>query len=163
MLSVKGSHFVNADALLGGNVYLRQYRNRNTSSNVNDGFGEPDPDTGAIDTTQALNDRSVITQTSYGAGVQLTLSQPLLGRKNRLVLWGQRRFRRRALHARCATGGVRCVAGNRSDRRLQRPDRREDVQSHARALLHGHALADAAVDGDRERALQRCAGVDPGP
>jgi len=86
MLSVKGSHFVNADALLGGNVYLRQYRNRNTSSNVNDGFGEPDPDTGAIDTTQALNDRSVITQTSYGAGVQLTLSQPLLGRKNRLVL-----------------------------------------------------------------------------
>jgi len=68
MLSVKGSHFVNADALLGGNVYLRQYRNRNTSSNVNDGFGEPDPDTGAIDATQALNDRSVITQTSYGAG-----------------------------------------------------------------------------------------------
>jgi len=86
MLSVKGSHFVNADTLLGGNVYLRQFRNRNTSSNVNEEFGAVDPQTGAIDTAQALNDRSVIAQTSYGAGVQLTLSQPLLGRKNRLVL-----------------------------------------------------------------------------
>ena len=86
MLSVKGSHFVNADVLLGGNAYLRKFRNRNTSSNVNDEFGESDPQTGAIDTTQALNDRSVIAQTSYGAGLQLTLSQPLLGRKNRLVL-----------------------------------------------------------------------------
>ena len=86
MLSVKGSHFVNANALLGGNVYVRQFRNRNTSSNVNDEFGNVDPQTGAIDTTQALNDRSVIAQTSYGAGLQLTLSQPLFGRKNRLVL-----------------------------------------------------------------------------
>src|SRR5205085_5480607 len=86
MLSVKGSHFFNPNTLLGGNVYLRHFRNRNTSSNVNDAFGELDPQTGAIDSTQALNDRSVISQTSYGAGVQLTLSQPLLGRKNRLVL-----------------------------------------------------------------------------
>jgi outer membrane receptor protein involved in Fe transport len=86
MLSVKGSHFFDPNTLLGGNVYLRRFRNRNTSSNVNDAFGELDPQTGAIDSTQALNDRSVITQTSYGAGVQLTLSQALLGRKNRLVL-----------------------------------------------------------------------------
>ena len=86
MLSVKGSHFFDPDTLLGGNVYLRQFRNRNTSSNVNGEFGELDPDTGAIDSTQALNDRSVIKQTSYGAGLQLTLSPPLLGLKNRLVL-----------------------------------------------------------------------------
>jgi outer membrane receptor protein involved in Fe transport len=86
MLAAKGSHFVNDDVLIGGNVYLRRYRNDNLSSNVNDGFGQVDPGTGEVDEVQALNDRSRIEQTSYGAGVQLTLKTPLAGRANQFVL-----------------------------------------------------------------------------
>jgi outer membrane receptor protein involved in Fe transport len=86
MLAVKGSHFLSRDLLIGGNAYLRRYRNRNLSSNVNDSFGEVDPDTGVVDDVQALNDRSVIDQTSYGAALQLTLTRPLAGRRNQLVL-----------------------------------------------------------------------------
>ena len=86
MLALKGSHFFDEDVLLGGNLYLRRYRNHNVSSNVNDEFGAIDPDTGAVDTVQALNDRSAIDQTSYGFGLQLTLGRPLAGRRNQLVL-----------------------------------------------------------------------------
>ncbi|TMH02643.1 MAG: TonB-dependent receptor, partial [Betaproteobacteria bacterium] len=86
MLAVKGSHFLSRDLLIGGNAYLRRYRNRNLSSNVNDNFGEVDPDTGVVDDVQALNDRSVIDQTSYGAALQLTLTRPLAGRRNQFVL-----------------------------------------------------------------------------
>ncbi|MDQ6640811.1 MAG: TonB-dependent receptor, partial [Pseudomonadota bacterium] len=86
MLALKGSHFLSEDVLVGANVYLRRFRNRNVSSNVNTSFGDVDPQTAAIDTAQAINDSSAITQTGYGAGLQLTLSQPLAGRKNRLVL-----------------------------------------------------------------------------
>ena len=86
MLALKGSHFVADDVLVGGNVYLRRYRNRNLSSNVNDGFGSVDPVTKETDTVQALNDRSAIDQTSYGLGLQLTLNQPLGTAKNQFVL-----------------------------------------------------------------------------
>ena len=86
MLAVKGSHFVGDDVLVAASAYLRRYRNRNISSNVNDEFGSIDPDTGAIDDVQALNDRSFIDQTSYGAALQLTLTQPLAGRANQFVL-----------------------------------------------------------------------------
>jgi outer membrane receptor protein involved in Fe transport len=86
MLAVKGSHFVNDDVLVTGSAYVRRYRNKNTSSNVNDGFGSVDPVTGEIDAVQALNDRSVIDQTSYGGALQLTLTQPLAGRPNQFVL-----------------------------------------------------------------------------
>ena len=80
MLALKGSHFFSDDVLLGGNVYLRRFRNHNVSSNVNDDY---DP---VADPVQALNDRSAIEQTSYGFGLQLTLNQPLAGRRNQLVL-----------------------------------------------------------------------------
>jgi outer membrane receptor protein involved in Fe transport len=79
MLAGKGSHFFADDVLLGGNLYLRRYRNHNLSSNVNDDFGPADP-------VQAINDRSAIDQTSYGFGAQLTLSRPLAGHANQLVL-----------------------------------------------------------------------------
>jgi len=79
MLAAKGSHFFADDVLLGGNLYLRRYRNRNLSSNVNDDFGP-------ADAVQAFNDRSAIDQTSYGFGVQLTLSRPFAGHVNQLVL-----------------------------------------------------------------------------
>jgi outer membrane receptor protein involved in Fe transport len=86
MLAVKGSHFLSKDVLLGGNLYLRQYRNRNLSSNVNDDFGAIDPDTGLPDTVQALNDQSTIDQTGYGFGAQLTLTPPVFDRRNQFVL-----------------------------------------------------------------------------
>jgi len=85
MATLKGSHFVTDDVLIGGTAYLRRYRNGNVSSNVNDNFGAVDPATGAVDDVQALNDRSSIDQTSYGLGLQVTLSQPLAGRRNQFV------------------------------------------------------------------------------
>jgi iron complex outermembrane receptor protein len=85
MLSAKGSHFVRDDLLVGGNAYLRRYRNLNLSSNVNDDFGQSDPDTGTVDMVEALNDRSATDTTSYGVGVQVTSSRPLMERKNQLV------------------------------------------------------------------------------
>jgi outer membrane receptor protein involved in Fe transport len=86
MLAIKASHFARDDVLIAGNLHLRRYRNKNTSSNVNDDFGAVDPDTGVIDSAQALNDRSTIDQTSYGAALQLTLTQPLADHPNQFVL-----------------------------------------------------------------------------
>ena len=86
MLAVNGSHAFSGDLVLGGNVYLRRFRNANVSSNVNDDFGEIDPDTGLPDTVQALNDRSIIDVTSYGLSTQLTLSAPLAGHRNQAVV-----------------------------------------------------------------------------
>ena len=59
---MKGSHFLSDNALLGGNAYYRKYRNENISSNVNDDFGDVDPDTGLPNTVQATNDRSTSTR-----------------------------------------------------------------------------------------------------
>ena len=91
MFAAKGSQRLGADVLLGGNAYLRRYRNKNVSSNVNANF---DP---VNDPVQALNDRSTIDQTSFGAGLQLTLNRPLGERKNQFVVgasgdFGRARF-----------------------------------------------------------------------
>jgi outer membrane receptor protein involved in Fe transport len=96
-LTVKGSNFFSDDVLLGGNVYYRKYRNQNVSSNVNDAFGQIDPDSGEVDTVQATNDRSIIDQESYGFGLQLTLAGDLARRKNQLMIgasgdFGRARF-----------------------------------------------------------------------
>jgi iron complex outermembrane recepter protein len=96
MLTAKGRHALNGDTLLTGNAYLRRYRNNNLSSNVNDDFGEIDPDTGLPDPVQAHNDRSSIEQTSLGAAAQLTLTQALAGLKNQLVLGASADFGRAA-------------------------------------------------------------------
>ena len=85
-LAAKGSRFLSDSALLGGNLYLRRYRNANLSSNVNAGFGVPDPSTGIPDDTEATNDRSVTAQRSWGMGVQLTLLGDVAGRRNQLIL-----------------------------------------------------------------------------
>jgi outer membrane receptor protein involved in Fe transport len=85
-LTAKGSRFLNDDVLLGGNLYYRNYRNRNVSSNVNDDFGQLE--NGAIDANQAHNDRAGIRQHSYGAGLQLTVSGQLAGMKNQFVAGG---------------------------------------------------------------------------
>jgi outer membrane receptor protein involved in Fe transport len=86
MLAAKGSRFLAADSLLGANLYVRRYRNGNVSSNVNDEFGSVDPDSGEVDTVQALNDRSTISQTSWGGALQWTFTRPLAGRRNQFVL-----------------------------------------------------------------------------
>ena len=86
MLAIKGSHDLSREMVLGGSVYLRRFRNNNVSSNVNDDFGEVDPNTGAIDDVQALNDRSTIDQTSYGVSAQLTVTTPLLNHRNQFVV-----------------------------------------------------------------------------
>jgi iron complex outermembrane recepter protein len=78
-LAAKGSHFLNGNALLGGNLYYRDYETRNVSSNVNDEF-EDEAD------VQATNDASDIDQKSYGGGVQLVLTQGTGARKNQLTL-----------------------------------------------------------------------------
>jgi len=85
-VTLKGSRFLSDNALLGGNAYYRKYRNENISSNVSDDFGDVDPDTGLVNTVQATNDRSVIDQTSYGFGVQLTLLGEIGGKNNQFTL-----------------------------------------------------------------------------
>jgi len=84
MVAIKGSHFIEDDVLVGGNVYLRRYRNRNVSSNVNGEF-ETDEAVSA-ENPAALNDRATIDQSSAGYALQLTLSRALVGHKNQLVL-----------------------------------------------------------------------------
>jgi outer membrane receptor protein involved in Fe transport len=85
-VAAKGSRFLSPDALLGGNLYYRHYRNTNVSSNVNDAYGELDPATGEVQTNQAINDRSAIDQRSWGLGLQLTWRALLAGRKHQIVL-----------------------------------------------------------------------------
>lgn len=91
-LNGRASRFLREDLLLGGNLYLRKYENRNFSSNVNDNFdplglgadcGEnPVGGTGP----EACNDRSKIETTGFGATVQLSFLQDLTGRKNQLTV-----------------------------------------------------------------------------
>jgi outer membrane receptor protein involved in Fe transport len=92
--TLKGSRFLFDQVLLGGNAYYRKYKNENVSSNVNDNFGEVDPNTGEVDTVQATNDRSVIDQTSYGVGLQLTLLGEFAGKHNQFTLGGSADFGR---------------------------------------------------------------------
>jgi iron complex outermembrane receptor protein len=86
LVTLKGSHFIDEDLLMGGNLYYRDYRNKSISSNVNGEFGSVDPDTGLVNTIQATNDRSAIDQASYGAGLQFTYLGNLAGRKNQFVV-----------------------------------------------------------------------------
>jgi len=77
-LNVKGSQVLSDSLFLDANVYVRQYRNQNTSSNVN---GDYD---GTTNLVQAHNDRSTIEQDSYGLGLQLTRLGELAGLRNQL-------------------------------------------------------------------------------
>jgi outer membrane receptor protein involved in Fe transport len=85
-LTVKGSRFLSRQALLGGNAYYRQYKTDNLNSNVNNHFGAVDPVTGTVDDVQATNDRSIVDQQSYGAGLQLVLTGTPAGRQNQFTL-----------------------------------------------------------------------------
>jgi iron complex outermembrane recepter protein len=101
MVAAKGTHEISKELTVGSNAYVRRYRNQNVSSNINDHFGEADPNTGVVDNVQAINDRAAIDQTSYGAGAQLTSTAPLAGYRNQFVLGasadsGRSRFTRDA-------------------------------------------------------------------
>jgi len=96
-VAAKGSRFLSDALLLGGSAYYRKYKSSNTSSNVNDDYGEFDPRTGEIITNEALNDQSTIDQTSFGLGLQLTASGLAAGVKHQLAVgasgdFGRTRF-----------------------------------------------------------------------
>ena len=79
-VNVRGSQILSDSRFLDANVYVRQYRNQNTSSNVNGDYN------GTTITTQAFNDRASIEQDSYGLGLQLTQLGELAGHKHQLQL-----------------------------------------------------------------------------
>ncbi|MGF6484969.1 TonB-dependent receptor [Paraburkholderia sp. JPY419] len=83
-LTLSGDHYFNDNVELSGNAYYRHFRNANTSSNVNENFGEIGDD-GAVDTLQATNLQSTVTTDSYGASLQLTLLDKLGGMKNQFI------------------------------------------------------------------------------
>jgi iron complex outermembrane receptor protein len=96
-VSLKGSYVLDGAWLLSGNAYLREFRNQNISSNVNDAYG-------AGDSVEAINDAAWIDQTGRGAGLQLSGGDKLAGLPNKFVLGlgldeGRARFRRSAQDA----------------------------------------------------------------
>ena len=78
LVSLKGSRFIGEGWLLGGLAYVRRYRNENLSSNA---LGDADGAPGQ----QATNDRALVDQRSYGAGLQVTRSTRFAGGENQLV------------------------------------------------------------------------------
>ena len=93
----KGSRFLTDTLLLGGNAYYRRYHTSNFSSNVNDNYGDIDPETGLPQTNEATNDRSIIEQSTYGVGAQLTAREKALGFAHQLSIgasgdFGRTRF-----------------------------------------------------------------------
>jgi len=84
-VTANGRRFLGDAVLLNGNAYYRRFRNTNVSSNVNDDYGEVDPDSGMPQLNQAINDRSAIDQKSWGLGLQITVLRELGRRKNQLI------------------------------------------------------------------------------
>lgn len=77
--SLSGSHYFNEELQLSANAYYRNYRNQNTSSNVNGDFGTADP-------VQAINARALIDQSGYGFGSQLSYLGKLGVMENQFVV-----------------------------------------------------------------------------
>ena len=117
MLAAKGSRFLDDSSLLGGNAYVRRYRNDNTSSNVNNDFGVLDPDTGRAQDNEATNDRSETDQKSWGAGLQWTRPHRIAGHGNQLVIGasidgGDTRFRQQSQPATFAADRATVATGD---------------------------------------------------
>ncbi|MGY6126214.1 TonB-dependent receptor [Paraburkholderia strydomiana] len=83
-LTFSGEHYFSDNVELSGNAYYRHFRNSNLSSNTNPNFGSIGDD-GDLDTTQATNEKSVVSTESYGASLQLTLLGKLGGMENQFV------------------------------------------------------------------------------
>ena len=93
----KGSRLLGDGQLIDANVYYRRFRNTNLSSNVDDDFGETDPDTGIAHSNPASNDRSTIDQASFGAALQWTARGKVGGFAHQLAVgasgnWGDTSF-----------------------------------------------------------------------
>jgi iron complex outermembrane receptor protein len=84
--NAKGSRFLADALLLGGNAYYRRYRSANFSSNVNNDYGELDPQSGLPQTNEATNDQSAIDESSWGLGLQLTASGKLAGWRHQVAV-----------------------------------------------------------------------------
>ncbi|MFM0043346.1 TonB-dependent receptor [Paraburkholderia sediminicola] len=82
--TLSGDHYFNDHVELSGNLYYRHFRNDNVSSNTNSNFGTVD-ENGNIDTSEATNEKSVVSTDSYGASLQLTLLGKLGGMENQFV------------------------------------------------------------------------------
>lgn len=82
----KASRFVGETQLVDANLYYRRYRNDNLSSNVNDGFGVADPDSGVVETNPGTNDRAAIDETTFGGAVQWTLRERFGGRTHQIAI-----------------------------------------------------------------------------
>jgi iron complex outermembrane receptor protein len=98
-LTAKGSHFINENFLVGGNLYYRNYRSRNVSSNVNASSGLPGDagesgEGGAagnlrnIGNAPGINNHSAVNQQTWGFGLQMTLSKQVAGHENQFVFGG---------------------------------------------------------------------------
>jgi outer membrane receptor protein involved in Fe transport len=91
-VNAKASHFLSAERLLAGNVYVRHYKNSNFSSNVNDectdntvnaNFCNIGAGGGAANgEPQGANDTSTVRTLGYGGSVQMTFLEDLDGKKN---------------------------------------------------------------------------------
>jgi outer membrane receptor protein involved in Fe transport len=87
-INAKASHFLSAERLLAGNIYLRHYKNTNFSSNSNnectDNTINPGYCAGGVASgePQAANDTSSIKTAGFGGSLQLTLVEDLAGKKN---------------------------------------------------------------------------------
>ena len=77
-VALKFSRALTPTWLLSGNAYLRSFRNRNVSSNVDDDFGPGHP-------AEAANDAAAIDQLGRGFGLQATGRTPWGGHANTLV------------------------------------------------------------------------------
>ncbi|MGH7633725.1 MAG: TonB-dependent receptor plug domain-containing protein, partial [Gemmatimonadaceae bacterium] len=83
-LTARASRYVRDDVLVAGSAYLRQLRQANVSSNVNDAF-DPALAVGPGN-SQGLNDRTVLDQMMAGASLQVSMDGALWGSLNRLTL-----------------------------------------------------------------------------
>lgn len=82
-LNLKGSHFLTSDNLIAANTYYRRLRNSDFSGNTNDNFDPTLPV--APGNPPALNELTLIDQTSYGGSVQYSYLGNLLSHKNQFT------------------------------------------------------------------------------
>ena len=86
MLNLDGRRFLSTDNVLQGNVYYRNFRSRNFSTNINDDFDPTLPI--APGNTQGLNVEGDVNSEGYGGGVQYSYLGKLAGKDNRVTVGG---------------------------------------------------------------------------
>ena len=95
LLSVKGSHFITDEHLVGANVYVRNSRINNFASNTNDCFASTETAAGeqcdqtltesASLTNQGSNEQSTTNQLGYGLAAQYSYLGNIMQHKNQLT------------------------------------------------------------------------------